>query len=274
MTNRFENRDHAAKLLAEKLLKFQKLDPIILALPRGGVPIAHEVATKLHAPLDVVLVKKIGAPGHEEFAIGAVAEDEKPILNQKIIKQYQFNSAEIESIIVNRISEIRRRAKAYRQKLPAISLEGRNVIVIDDGLATGATMMSAIQWLRTQNIKKIIVAVPVSSKEAAADIKKVTDDFISLHTPDEFWAVGMWYKDFPQVSDEEVIKILHKQSTATVEISRDVWIEDDMAMLQGVLNIPPKARGLVMFAHGGGSSHKSPRNQFVAKALNDAGFGT
>ncbi|MDD4974912.1 MAG: erythromycin esterase family protein [Bacteriovorax sp.] len=274
MTNRFENREQAGKLLAEKLLQYQKLEPVILALPRGGVPIAYEIATKLRAPLDVVFVKKIGAPGHEEFAIGAVAEDEKPILNHKLIKQYQFNPDEIESIIVNRISEIRERSKNYRKKLPPVSLEGRTVIVVDDGLATGATMMAAIEWLHTQKTNKIIVAVPVSSKEAAYEIKKTVDIFLSILTPENFMAVGMWYKDFPQVSDEEVLHFLLKQ-TATSQIpTRDVWIEDEMTMLQGVLTVPPKSRGLILFAHGGGSSHKSPRNLFVAKALNDAGFGT
>lgn len=274
MPNRFENREHAGKLLAEKLLKYQPLDPVILALPRGGVPIAHEIASKLHAPLDVVLVKKIGAPGHEEFAIGAVAEDEKPILNHKIIKQYQFNPDEIENIIVNRISEIRERAKAYRQKLPPISLSGRTVIVVDDGLATGATMMAAIQWLREQKIKQIIVAVPVSSKEAEVAIMKISDEFITLLTPEDFWAVGMWYKDFQQVSDDEVIHYLKKQTASPQFATNDVWIEDGMAILQGVLTVPPKARALILFAHGGGSSHKSPRNLFVARALNDAGFST
>ena len=275
MVNRFDNREHAGIILSEKLLKYQSLEPVILALPRGGVPIAHEIATKLHAPMDIVLVKKIGAPGHEEFAVGAVAEDEKPILNHKLIAQYKFDPDEIESIIVDRISEIRRRAKVYREKLPAIPLQDKTVIVVDDGLATGATMMAAIEWLRDQKVKKIIVAVPVSSKEAAEEIKNMVDEFLSLLTPDNMMAVGMWYKDFPQVSDEEVLHFLHKQTAKPFSIpTKDVWIEDESAILQGTLTVPPESRGIILFAHGGGSSHKSPRNIFVAKALNDAGFGT
>lgn len=274
MNSKFENREQAGKFLAEKLIKYKNRDPVILALPRGGVPIAHEIASKLHASLDVVLVKKIGAPGHEEFAIGAVAEDEKPILNQQIIKQYNFAAEEIENIIVKRITEIRKRSKAYREKLPAIPLFDRTVLVVDDGLATGATMMAAIEWLRTQKVKEIIVAVPVASKDSSKEIKKHCDEFISLVIPDEFWAVGEWYKKFDQVSDEEVMKILHKQSVSNEENTHDVWIEDESAMLQGVLTSAAKPRGIILFAHGGGSSHKSPRNIFVAKALNEAGFST
>lgn len=274
MINRFENREHAGVLLAELLKPYQNLDPIVLALPRGGVPVAYEIASRIGAPLDVIMVKKIGAPGHEEFAIGAVAEDEKPILNHKVISDHHYDNREIENIIVKRISEIRERAKIYRKKFPPMSLEGRNIIIVDDGLATGATMAAAIEWMRSQKIKKIIVATPVSSKEAALEIRKKSDDFISLVIPDDFWAVGMWYKDFPQVSDEEVVDLLQMQVIPPKMITQDVLIEAGMITLQGAICIPPKSRGIVIFAHGGGSSHKSPRNIFVAKALNDAGFGT
>lgn len=275
MISRFDNREQAGSILAEKLLKYQNSDPIILALPRGGVPVAFEISSKLRAPLDVVFVKKIGAPGHEEFAIGAVAEDEKAILNHKLIMKLKLDPQEVESIIVDRISEIRKRAKVYREKCPAMSLEGRTVIVVDDGLATGATMMAALVWLRSQKVDQLIVAVPVSSREAAEEIKNKADDFISLLTPENMMAVGMWYKDFQQVSDEEVLELLLRQTEKPAAgPTRDVWIEDKDAILPGVLTMPPEARGVVLFAHGGGSSHKSPRNQFVAKALNDAGFGT
>ncbi len=274
MNNQFEDRDHAGKLLAEKLLPYQDDSPIILALPRGGVPIAHQIALKLHATLDIVIVKKIGSPGNEEFAIGAVAEDEKPILNEKLIAENNLNRNEIESIIVERISEVRRRAQMYRKNLPAQNLIDKTVIVVDDGLATGATMISAILWLRTQKIKKIIVAVPVSSKSAEEEVKKYADEVISLMSPKEMWAVGMWYKKFPQVSDDEVLHILHKQEIKTGTVTKDVWIEDKMSLLPGVLSVPPKSKGIILFAHGGGSSHKSPRNLFVAKALNEAGFAT
>ena len=275
MIKYFKNRIEAGNILADKLLSFQNLDPVVLALPRGAVPMAYEIAKKLHAPLDVVLVKKIGAPGHEEFAIGAIAEDEKPILNHQIISMYKFDPVEIENVVYKRISEIRARAKMYREKYPAVALKGRSVIVVDDGLATGATMSAAITWLRSQEVDKIIVAVPVSSWEAAEDIRSRVDEFISLIVPDNMMAVGRWYKEFSQVSDEEVLECLQKQKGNESDTdNKTVWIEDGAARLQGVLSIPAQAKGLVLFAHGGGSSHKSPRNLYVAKALNEAGFGT
>lgn len=214
MTSHFESREQAGKLLAEKLIQFKNLDPVILALPRGGLPVAHEIASSMNAPLDIVLVKKIGAPGHEEFAIGAMAEDEKPILNINLIDEFQFDPDAIGDIIENRIIEIRRRARVYREVRPAVKLEGRSVIVVDDGLATGATMKAAIEWLKTKKIKKIIVAVPVSSKTAANEIKEEVNHFISLLIPDNMMAVGMWYSNFPQVSDQEVISFLKKHNNS------------------------------------------------------------
>ncbi len=274
MTNRFENREVAGKILAEKLLPFQDLYPVILALPRGGVPIAHEIALKLQTQIDVILVKKIGAPGHEEYAIGAVAEDEKPILNQKVIKQNKFDPIEIENIIVSRITENRKRAKMYRKNFSAIPLKGRNVIVVDDGLATGATMIAAVEWLKTQHVKKIIVATPVSSIEAEKEVSSKVDQFVTLLTPSDFWAVGMWYKDFPQVREEEVIRLLQNHPQNIISEENEIWIEDGSIGLKGVLNTPENSKGIILFAHGGGSSHKSPRNLFVSNALNEAGFST
>ena len=274
MRARFDNREHAGKILAEKCQKFSSLDPIILALPRGGVPIAHQVARLLNSPLDVVFVKKIGAPRNEEFAIGAIAEDGKAILNEEIISINKFKKEEIEAIAKDRLAEIKTRSNLYRKYIPQINLEERNVIVIDDGLATGATMEATLLWLKTQKVKKIIVATPVSSQEAGIKIAKLCDEFISLITPQDLWAVGMWYKDFDQVSDDDIIAIFQKQTGVSRIQDRDVWIEDGINILQGHLHVPKDPIGVVMFVHGGGSSHKSPRNQFVAKALNEAGFAT
>ncbi len=209
---KFKDRNHAGTLLAAKLAGLAHLEPIVLALPRGGVPIAHIIAEKLNAPMDVCLVKKIQAPGSEEFAIGAVAEDERPQLNEEYIKRNKLNREKIADIITKRISEIRKRAKMYRAKAAKIPLKGKAVIVVDDGLATGASMKAAVKWLRSQEVKRIIVAVPIASTEGAEEMEKECDDFISLITSDQMWAVGLWYENFEQVSDAEVMKILEQRN--------------------------------------------------------------
>lgn len=212
---KFQNREHAGALLADKLAGYAHYEPVVLALPRGGVPIAHIIADKLNAELDVCLVKKIGAPGSEEFAIGAVAEDEQPQLNEQYITKHRLNREKIADIITARIAEIRKRAEMYRKNLKKIPLEGRVVIVVDDGLATGASMKAALSWLRSCRVKKIIVAVPISSTQGEEEIKSMCDEFVSLISSDQMWAVGLWYDDFRQVSDAEVMHLLkHKKEKA------------------------------------------------------------
>jgi erythromycin esterase len=208
---KYKNRDEAGTLLAEKLEGYADLNPVVLALPRGGVPVAHAIAKKLHAPLDICLVKKIPAPGSEEFAIGAIAEDEKPELNEDYIEKNKLNRDSIAEIISKRITEIRKRSQMYRAKLSKVSLKNKAVIVVDDGLATGASMLAAVKWLRTQEVKKIIVAVPIASTEGAADISRFADEFVSLITSDQMWAVGLWYENFKQVSDAEVLHMLEQK---------------------------------------------------------------
>lgn len=222
---KFENREHAGKLLAERLAGYSHYDPVILALPRGGVPIAHIIAEKLHAPLDVCLVKKIGAPGSEEFAIGAVAEDERPQLNEAYIDKHRLNREKIADIITKRIGEIRKRAEMYRKNLHRVPLEGRVVIVVDDGLATGASMKAALRWLRTCNVKKIIVAVPISSTEGHREIERECDEFVSLITSDQMWAVGLWYDEFLQVSDAEVMQLLEQRKVKSQKVEVEVTVK-------------------------------------------------
>jgi erythromycin esterase-like protein/predicted phosphoribosyltransferase/pimeloyl-ACP methyl ester carboxylesterase len=271
---RYENREQAGKALAEKLLKYIGHEPVILALPRGGVPIAYEISTQLRAPLDVILTRKIGAPGYEEFAIGAVAEDEKPILNEEWIKQNHLDQQKINETITKQIKEIKRQARVYHAKRPSLSLVDKTVIVVDDGLATGATMIAALKWLRTCKVRRLIVAVPVSSKEAAHKVSKMADEFLCLLTPEEFWSVGSWYREFEQVTDDEVLLCLEQRNQNHKNAEEKVLIPDGHVKLDGMLVTPPKCKGYVLFAHGSGSSYQSPRNHFVAKAFNDSGFGT
>lgn len=237
---KFKNRDHAGALLAERLVGYAHLNPVILALPRGGVPVAHAVAEKLQAPLDVCLVKKIPAPESEEFAIGAVAEDEYPHLNEEYITENRLNREKIADIITKRINEIRKRAKLYRETMPAVPLKGKAVIVVDDGLATGASMMAAIKWLRGQDVKKIIVAVPVASAQGADDIKKECDEFVSLITSDDFWAVGLWYENFNQVSDTEVMQLLKQRKVKTDRKEKEKNIQRSLEAEIDYLGLPFK----------------------------------
>jgi erythromycin esterase-like protein/predicted phosphoribosyltransferase/dienelactone hydrolase len=271
---RYESREQAGKILAEKLLKYIGHEPIVLALPRGGVPVAYEISTQLRAPLDVILTRKIGAPGYEEFAIGAVAEDEKPLLNEEWIKKNHLDRAKIDQNINKQIDEIKRQARTYHAKRPPLSLIDKTVIVVDDGLATGATMIAALTWLRTCKVRRLIVAVPVSSKEAGQKIAKMADEYICLLTPEEFWSVGSWYREFQQVSDEEVLLCLEQRNQNHKNVEEQVIISEGHVKLDGMLVTPPKCKGLIIFAQGCGGAYNSPRNQFVATALNNSGFGT
>lgn len=269
---RFKNREEAGNLLAERLIPFRDSNPIILALPRGGIPLSKIIAKRLHAPIDLIFIRKIGAPGNEEFAVGAVAEDEKPIFNEELISLYNLDRKVISGLVADQVREIRTRSKLYRKIFKSLAWQGRTVIVVDDGLATGASMKAALLWLQTKMVKKIIVAIPVSSKEGMEEIKPFCDEAISLITPHQFWSVGSWYHEFKQLTDEEV---LHESSNVVDLVDEnDIRLYDYNEPLKGLLQTPLNARGLVIFAHGSGSNYKSPRNQQVAKALHEAGYIT
>lgn len=269
---RFEDRNEAGYLLAERLAEYKTSDPVILALPRGGIPIAKIIASSLHAPLDLIFIRKIGVPGNEEFAVGAVAEDEKPLLNEELISHYNLDRKIIAGSVSEQIKEIRSRSKRYRKVFKPISFEGRTVIVVDDGLATGASMKAALTWLKTKVVKEIIVAVPVSSREGIEEIKPLCNEVISLIVPPQLWSVGSWYHNFKQLTDEEVLDETFVSSNTVDE--NDISLYDQNEPLKGLLQTPSEAKGLILFAHGSGSNYKSPRNQKVAKALHEAGFAT
>jgi predicted phosphoribosyltransferase len=205
MSFTFRDRAQAGRLLAEKLEgRVQGSDPIILALPRGGVPVAAEVARRLGAPLDIFLVCKLGAPGQEELAIGAIAFDGKPSLNQDLIAALRLSPAQVEAIIARENAELRRRAQIFGASSGPLDIRGREVILIDDGLATGASMRAAIQAIRPMQPARIIVAVPVAARETCEEFQTLADDVVCLQTPRDFRAVGQWFEDFTQISDNEV----------------------------------------------------------------------
>lgn len=205
----FTNRYDAAMQLAKKLEKYKGEDGVVLAVPRGGVPIGFYIAKHLHFDLDLLMSKKLGHPYNEEFAIGAVG------LEDEIIEETQGISPEyIDDEVANIHSQLKERYKKFMGNKQPIDINGKIVIVVDDGVATGRTILATLEMLRRKNPRKLIVAVPVSSQEAAERIRRVVDEFICLHTPYPFYGVGRFYKDFSQTTDEEVIALLQELNTS------------------------------------------------------------
>jgi predicted phosphoribosyltransferase len=206
---RFRNRTDAGRQLAEKLSAYaDRTDVLVLALPRGGVPVGYEVARALGAPLDVFLVRKLGVPGYEELAMGAVASGGVRVLNDEIVRGLGISEDEIEAAVARELRELSRRARLYRGDRPPPDVAGRTVILVDDGLATGATMRAAVAALRQQQPARIVVAVPTASPDTCEALKAEADDVICAMTPEPFFAVGHWYEDFTQTTDNEVRELL------------------------------------------------------------------
>jgi putative phosphoribosyl transferase len=204
-----KDRTQAGALLAQALQDYAgRNDTLVLALPRGGVPVAFEIVKAIHAPLDLMLVRKLGTPGQEELAMGAIAPGGVRVLNPEIVAQLGISDEEIEAVAARERAELERRQRAYRGDRPEPEVRGRCVIVVDDGLATGATMRTAIKALRQRHPAQIVVAVPVAPKETIATLRGEADDVICLATPAPFWAIGGWYEYFPQTSDAEVKSLL------------------------------------------------------------------
>ena len=205
----FANRTEAGRLLAEKLIKYaDRDDVIVLGLPRGGVPVAYEVAKRLGAPLDVFIVRKLGVPGFEELAAGAIASGGVRVLNEDVMRAIPHADEAIEAVTARETAELERREHEYRDGRPAPELRGRVVILVDDGLATGATMRAAVKALRQNGAAKIVVAVPVGPPDTCREIEQQADETICLSTPEFFQAVGQYYEDFSQASDDDVRELL------------------------------------------------------------------
>ena len=207
--SRFRDRTDAGAVLATKLTAYaHRADVLVLALPRGGVPVAYEVAKALEAPLDVFLVRKLGVPGHEELAMGAVASGGVRVLNEQVVRPLRIPGHVIDAVTEEEIKELARRDRLYRGERPAPDVRGRTVILVDDGLATGASMLAAIRALRQLEPAHIVVAVPTASAETCQELKSEVDDVVCATTPEPFHAVGLWYEDFSQTTDEEVRDLL------------------------------------------------------------------
>jgi putative phosphoribosyl transferase len=207
----FHDRSEAGRFLATKLAAYaDRPDVLVLALPRGGVPVAFEVARALHAPLDVFLVRKLGVPGHKELAMGAIASGGVRVLNEDVVRALRIPGEVIDAAAAEERQELERRERLYRGDRPAPDVRGRTVILIDDGLATGSTMRAAIAALRRQGPARIVVAVPVGAPETCAEFQDEADEAICAVTPEPFYAVGMWYEDFTQTTDEDVHDLLER----------------------------------------------------------------
>lgn len=204
----FKDREEAGRMLAKALREYKGQDVVVLAVPRGGVVVGYYVAKELGCPLDVVVPRKLGAPYQPELAIGAVAEDGTTVLNEELIESLDVPKSYIDRKIKEEIHEIKRRVSLYRSGKPAIPVENKIAILVDDGLATGATMKAAIRFVKKLNPKAIIVAVPVAPPETVENIKQEVDKVVCLSTPVPFYAIGQFYEQFDQVEDEEVIRLL------------------------------------------------------------------
>jgi putative phosphoribosyl transferase len=211
MVTRFRDRAEAGRLLATKLAEYaDRADVLVLGLPRGGVPVAFEVARGLKVPLDVFLVRKLGVPGHEELGMGALASGGVRVLNDELIRALQVNQESIHRVTEQETQELQRRERHYRNGRAGPDVRDRTIILIDDGLATGLTMRAAARALHQQQPAKIVVAVPVASLEVCEELKDLVDEVICTITPRELFAVGLWYEDFSQTGDDEVRELLER----------------------------------------------------------------
>ena len=285
----YRDRRHAGRLLGQRLRELELDSPVVVALPRGGVPVGYEVARALDAPLDIGLVRKLGAPGHPEFGIGALGEDGTLVLDRGAVRGLGVTRTQLEAVIAHEQAELERRRALYRPGFPIVEVAGRNVILVDDGVATGVTAAVAARVLRARGASRIIAAVPVSPPRAGDDLWAHFDAFVSLASPEEFGSVGAWYLDFSQTDDREVIDLLRRSReehpepvSSTAAASRTAAVEDpevsiptrDGVHLGGSLLLPSEPRGLVIFVHGSGSSRHSPRNLAVAAHLTRFGLAT
>ncbi|WP_138471092.1 erythromycin esterase family protein [Poseidonocella sp. HB161398] len=271
---RFADRADAGRRLGATLSGMGLVEPVVYALPRGGVPVALEVARALHAPLDLILVRKIGAPGAPEVALGAVVDGTSPqiVINEAVLKASRADTAYLEHARHREIAELERRRKRYLGDRAQVSPKGRTAIVVDDGLATGATMKAALISIRRQGAKRVCIAVPVAPADLLPEFRKIADHVVCLNPAPVFHGVGEFYDDFHQLTDEETVSLLQQGWLGTAPDRRMVSVPP--LGLAGELAVPPDPRGLVIFAHGSGSSRLSPRNQAVAGELNARGFAT
>ncbi len=281
----FIDRADAGRQLAAKLSSLRHENVVVLGLPRGGVPVAAEVASALSAPLDVIVVRKLGAPSQPELGLGAIGEDGVRVINEEVVRIVGASSHDVRDVERRERAELERRAQLFRAGRARLDVAGRTVVIVDDGLATGSTARAACQVARAHGAARVVLAVPVAPPGWEFTLGDAADEYVCLETPASFYAVGQAYVDFSPTEDADVVAILERtrsrDSGARPRARDDARERDDDVVviavgtrLNGHLRVPAHAVGVVLFAHGSGSSRHSPRNQYVAGVLSDAGLAT
>jgi putative phosphoribosyl transferase len=297
----FTDRTDAGRRLASQLRHLHDADAVVLALPRGGVPVGYEVARALGAPLDVIVVRKLGVPFQPELAMGAIGEGSgragppggviARAINQEVVRLTGVNDRELAAVELSERAELRRRIIRYRGGRPRVPVAGRTAVVVDDGIATGATARAACQVARAQGAARVVLAIPVAPASAVAVLAEIADEVICVETPGWFGSVGQWYADFGQTPDEQVVALLDRADAGAAPApvgadtddppgcsnehgAAEVVVPAGAVALAGRLTVPEMFTGLVVLAHGGAQGRYSPRGQYLAELLHHAGLGT
>jgi len=282
----FLDREDAGRQLAERLREFHGESVVVLGLPRGGVPVAFEVAKALGAPLDIIMVRKLGVPSRPELGMGAIGEDGVRVINDEIVRLADVSERELLEVERRERDELERRARRYRAGRSRVPLEGKTAIIVDDGIATGSTARAACRVACAHGARHVIMTAPVGPPGCEELFEGDADAVVCPTAPGRFLGIGQFYEDFSQTSDAKVVDLLEQAASRfpetvgrmkTIELDgldAEVTIPASGVRLGGHLRVPLHAPGVVMFAHGSGSSRHSPRNQFVASVLHAAGLGT
>ncbi|OBB70161.1 phosphoribosyl transferase [Mycobacterium sp. 852014-50255_SCH5639931] len=282
----FDDRVDAGRELGKSLESLRGHDVLVLGLPRGGVPVAFEVAKALQAPLDVLVVRKLGVPFQPELAFGAIGEGGVRVINDAVLREARLSADEVAAVEAKQRAELARRSEKFRSGHDRIPLAGRTAVIVDDGVATGATARAACEVARAQGASRVVLAVPIGGRDVFERFAGYADDVVCLHTPEFFFAVGQGYRNFTQTSDDEVVALLDRARDGSRGPVADAAADDPplrdeevrvsagSVVVAGHLTIPEDPVGVVLFAHGSGSSRHSPRNRYVADVLNGAGLAT
>jgi putative phosphoribosyl transferase len=286
----FYNRRDAGRQLAQRLLDYKDQNPVVIGLTKGGDMVGYEVAKALECPFDIIVSERLGAPGHEEFSIGAIAEGGVRVLDKYILQWLGITDGEIQEITSNCMQELIGKINIYREGESMLDITDKTVILIDDSLSTSFSARAAVQALRLHKPKEIILAVPVSAPETALSIRPDVDDFVCLSQPADYIAKGLWYKNLQQITDDQIVELLATSKKGTpsqlleefesenAEISKPtdstVEVSSQGTTLRGTMLIPQNTQGLIVFVNGIGETRFSNENRYIAHRLRQEGFGT